>query len=67
MRRENSVNIRRYHKTVPGVPKMTPAHCFLLALEAIKWPSEKHQYSEKCIYFETLLFMPSLKLVLERF
>ena len=34
---------------------MTPAHCFLLALEAIKWPSEKHQYSEKCMYFQTLL------------
>ena len=50
---------------VPGVPKMTPAHCFLLALEAIEWPSEKHQYSEKCMYFQTLLFVPSLKLLLE--
>ena len=46
---------------------MTPAHCFLLALEAIKWPSEKHPYSEKCIYFQTLLIVPSLKLLLERF
>ena len=43
---------------VPGVPKMTPAHCFLLALEALKWPSEKHQSSEKCIYFQTSLFVP---------
>ena len=44
---------------------MTPAHCFLLALEALKWPFEK--FSEKCIYFQTLLFVPSLKLLLERF
>ena len=46
---------------VPGVPKMMPAHCFPLALEAIKWPSEIHQSSEKCIYFQTRLFVPSLK------
>ena len=31
---------------VPGVPEMTPEHCFLLALEALKWLSEKHQSSD---------------------
>ena len=49
------------------VYKMTLVHCFLLALEALKWPSEKHQSSEKCIYFQTLLFVPFMKLFLERF
>ena len=44
-----------------------PVHCFLLALEAIKWPSEKHQSSEKCIYFQTPLPVPSPKLLLEGF
>ena len=39
---------------------MTPACCFLMVLEAIKWPSETHQSSEKCIYFQTRLFVPSL-------
>ena len=38
---------------IPGVPRITPAHCFLLALEAMKWPSEIHQCSEKCMYFQT--------------
>ena len=52
---------------VPGVPKMVPARCFLLVLEAIKWPSEIHQSLEKCIYFQTRLFVPSLKVLLERF
>ena len=35
---------------------MMPAHCFLLTLGAIKWPSEK------CAYFQTPLFVPFLKL-----
>ena len=52
---------------VPGVPRMTPARCFMLALEAMKWPSEIHQFSEKCMYFQTRLFVPSLKVLLERF
>ena len=39
-----------------------PIHCLLLALEALKCLSEKPQSLEKCIYFQTLLFMPSLKL-----
>ena len=51
---------------VPGVPKMVPAR-FLLVLQAIKWPSEIHQSSDKCIYFKTRLFVPSLKVLLERF
>ena len=35
---------------------------------AIKWLSEKHRSSDKCIYFQTVtpLFLPSLKLLLER-
>ena len=43
--------LRRYCKdrsggtAVPDVPKMMSAHCFVLALEALKWPSEKHQSS----------------------
>ena len=52
---------------VPSVPRMTLARCFLLALEAMKWPSEMHQSSEKCMYFQTQLFVPSLKVLLERF
>ena len=40
---------------------MAPAYCFLLALEVIKWLSKMHQSSEKCIYFQTRLFVPSLK------
>ena len=35
---------------------MTPARCFLLVLEVIKWPSEIHQSMEKYIYFQTWLF-----------
>ena len=46
---------------------MMPARCFLLALEATKWPSKLRQYSEKCIYFKTQLFVPSLKVLLEGF
>ena len=42
---------------------MTPTHCLLLALEVLKWLSEKHQSSEKGIYFQTPLFVPSLKLL----
>ena len=42
------------------------ARCFQLALEAIKWLSEIHQSSEKCMYFWTWLFVPSLKVLLER-
>ena len=52
---------------IPGVPRMTPARCFLLALEAMKWPSEIYQSSEKCMYFQTRLCAPSLKVLLERF
>ena len=53
---------------VPGVPRMMPARCFLLVLEAIKWPSEIHQCSEKCVcIYQTRLFVPSLKVLLESF
>ena len=34
---------------------------------ALNWLSEKHRSSEKCIYFQTLLLVPSPKLLLERF
>ena len=62
----NCVNVQRYRKTAAEVcgtwcTKMMPACCFLLALEAMKWPSKIHQSSEKCIYFQTRLFVPSLK------
>ena len=40
---------------------MTPACCLRLALEAIKWPSEIHESSKKRIYFQTWLFLPSLR------
>ena len=45
---------------------MTPAHCFLLTLEVIKWLSEKNQSSDRCIYLQPPLSVPSLKLFLER-
>ena len=34
-----SLRMRLRH-TVPSVPKMTPAHCFLLMLDEIKWSSK---------------------------
>ena len=73
MWKENCVNIRRYHKTVVEVcgTWCTKNDSRLLfpngAIEAIKWSSEIHRSSEKCIYFQTQLFVPSLKVLLERF
>ena len=52
MRRENCSGGMQYLV----YQKMTPAHCFLLALEAIKWPFEIYQSMEKYIYFQTWLF-----------
>ena len=40
---------------VPGVPEMTPAGCFQLALKAIKWLSETHQSSEKYLFSDTVV------------
>ena len=38
---------------------MMPVHCFLLTLKAIKRPSSKNPFSDKRIYYQTLLSVPS--------
>ena len=72
MQRENCIHIWRYSKTVAEVRgtwcTINDARTLSpVGARSIKMASEKHHFSEKYIYFQTPLFVPSLKLLLERF
>ena len=69
MQRENCVNVWRYHRTVGEVcgTWCTKNDARSLFPVGARSDSEIHQSSEKCIYFQTQLFVPSLKVLLERF
>ena len=71
-RREKCVNIRRYR---PSGAEVRGTWCTkndgrtlspVVAI-SVKMAVRKNRSSEKCIYFQTLLFVLSLKLLLERF
>ena len=67
--RENCVNIRRYCKTIEEVcgtrcSKNDARALSPVGIRSIKMAIRKTSIYEKCIYFQTPLFMPSLKLLL---
>ena len=66
--RENCVNIRQYRKTVAEVrgtwcTKKDTRTLSSVGTRSVKMAIQKHQSSEKCIYFQTPLFVPSLNLL----
>ena len=58
----------REELSLSRVPKMISAHCFLFPVDtrSDKMTRNENQSSDKCIYFQTPLSVPSLKLLLER-